>query len=191
MRWHQELIQGHIGDSSTHPGARALEQRQERLPRGHRGSKSRTSSTSAAERYNSHVPYVGALQPEGSPKFSYQTHVTVISIGRARSARSSSSGNPLHRTYLTRRYETEHTHFHNLNLAGAQADLVREIPVVNSAIAILSSYKANSPPNLRQALRPRRLCSNSTRARGAATSSRMCSSGYNPPASSPCPSHGA
>jgi len=41
-------------------------------------------STSAADRYNSQVPYLSALQPESSPKFSHQTHMTLISIGRAR-----------------------------------------------------------------------------------------------------------
>jgi len=40
-------------------------------------------STSAADRYIRHVPYLDKLQPEGSPNFSYQTHVTDISIGRA------------------------------------------------------------------------------------------------------------
>jgi len=33
---------------------------------------------------NTHLPYLGPLHPEGSPNFSYQTHVTVISTGRAR-----------------------------------------------------------------------------------------------------------
>jgi len=33
---------------------------------------------------NSHVPYLGAVQPKGSPNFPNQTHVTVISFGRAR-----------------------------------------------------------------------------------------------------------
>ena len=40
------------------------------------------TSTSAADRYIRHVPYLDKLQPEGSPNFSYQTHVTDISIGR-------------------------------------------------------------------------------------------------------------
>ena len=40
--------------------------------------------TSAAHRYIRHVPYQGTLQQESSPKFSYQTHVTDISIGRTR-----------------------------------------------------------------------------------------------------------
>jgi len=41
------------------------------------------TATSAADRYIRHVPYLDKLQPEGSPNFSYQTHVTDISIGRA------------------------------------------------------------------------------------------------------------
>jgi len=40
-------------------------------------------STSAADKYNNHVTYLGALQPKLEPNFSYQTHVTVIFIGRA------------------------------------------------------------------------------------------------------------
>jgi len=39
---------------------------------------------SAADRYIRHVLYQGTLQQRSSPKFSYQTHVTDISIGRTR-----------------------------------------------------------------------------------------------------------
>jgi len=42
------------------------------------------ASTSAADRYIRHVLYQDTLQQQSSPKFSYHTHVTDISIGRTR-----------------------------------------------------------------------------------------------------------
>ena len=42
------------------------------------------SCRSVADRYSSHVPHLAILQPEGSPNVSYQSYVTVISIGCAR-----------------------------------------------------------------------------------------------------------
>ena len=41
--------------------------------------------TSAADRYIHHVLYQGTQQQQSSPKFSYHTHVTDISIGRTHS----------------------------------------------------------------------------------------------------------
>jgi len=43
-----------------------------------------TSTTSEADRYIRHVLYQDTLQQQSSPKFSYHTHVTDISIGRTR-----------------------------------------------------------------------------------------------------------
>lgn len=50
----------------------------------HSGSPPSVCYEAADNRYNTHLPYLGPPHPEGSPNFSYHTHVTVISTGRAR-----------------------------------------------------------------------------------------------------------